>query len=166
MRVSAYMVPETNRIKEIAPGVYWVLLWCPESHMLLDLLDPQVPFVLCWHHEVGNYTWREFALPIVDPQKPMDVLARIVSVDFVLPTQSFFEILPLLGRAIKVVQLAKSPPDYLDMRSIQGKPLYRILGACGWHVLLDTTANDYGQLISPRREVLERAVEIMQAARR
>jgi len=47
---------ETNRIQEVAQGVYSVLLWCPQSGILSEILDPQMPYVLCWDHEVGDFT--------------------------------------------------------------------------------------------------------------
>ncbi|HXG64710.1 MAG TPA: hypothetical protein VNO70_06355 [Blastocatellia bacterium] len=155
------MLPETNKIKEIAPGVYYVLLWGPESHILRGLLDPLMPYVLCWEHQVGNFTWREFHMPVTNPTEPTNVLSRIAKFDFILPTQRFLDVLPYMKPAIKAVQLNNVPPDYLDMRRIRGKQLYRILGECGWHVLLDTPANDYGQVLSPKREVLEQAIELV-----
>jgi hypothetical protein len=159
------MTVETNIIKEIAPGVYWTLLWRPESSILCELLDPQTPYVLCWDHLVGNYSWQEFRLPIVEATEAMDVASRIANIDFIISTERFLKILPKMGPAIKAVQLGSMPPDYLDMRQITGKQLYRILGECGWHVLVDTPANDYGQVMSPKREVLERAIEIMERER-
>jgi len=154
------MTLETNKIKEIAPGVYWVLLWCPQSNILRELLHPQSPYVLCWDHQVGNYIWHEFRLPIVHATQPISVISRIARFDFILPTQRFLEILPKIGPAIKAVQLGSMPPDYLDMRKIKGKTLYRILGELQWHVLIDTPANDYGELMSPKQGLLERAIEI------
>lgn len=154
---------ETGKIKEVAPGVYWVLLWCPESGILRHLLDIQKPFVLCWDHEIVSPTWSEFSLPVLDPREPVKVLSRTAHFDFIVPTRTFLEILPRMRPAIKAVQLSNVPPDYLDMKSIQGKQLYRILSECGWHVLLDTPANDYGQIMSPKREVLERAIDIIGA---
>jgi hypothetical protein len=156
------MTLETNTIKEIAPGVYWVLLWCPESTILGELLDPQTPYVLCWSHEVGNYTWQEFRLPLVEPTEIIGLVSRMANFDFIVPTGRFLEILPKMRPAIRAVQLGKMPPDYLDMRTIKGKQLYRILGECDWHVLIDTPANDYGQVMSPKRNVLEKAVETME----
>jgi hypothetical protein len=155
---------EVNRIEEIAPGVFWVLLWCPESYILSEILDARMQFVLCWDHQIGGYPWQEFALPVLNPNEPMGVFSRCARFDFILPTGKFLEILPHMEPGIKAVQLGVMPPDYLDMRRIKGKPLYRILGECGWHVLIDTPANDYGRMMSPRREVLERAIEIVGTA--
>ena len=44
---------------------------------------------------------------------------------------------------------------------MRGKELYRLFAECGWHVLLDTPANDFGQIMSPDPKVLERAIEIL-----
>ena len=155
------MALETNRIEQIAPGVYWLLLWCPESGLLRELLDPKKPYVLCWNFNIGNYAWADFALPLLNPREPIKVLSRMANFDFIMPTEQFLEILPRLKPAIKAVQLDKMPPDYLDMNRIKGKQLYRILDECGWHVLLDTPANDYGRILSPNRTVLERAMQLM-----
>jgi hypothetical protein len=153
------MTLETDKIKEVAPGVFWVLLWCPESSLLRELLAP-AGYVLCWDYDVGDFTWRDARLPVLDLKEPLTVRTRAVNFDFILPAAEFAEILPRMKPAIRAVQLGKLPPDYLDMRRIKGEQLYRILSECGWHVLLDTPANDYGQLMSPNREVVERAVEL------
>jgi hypothetical protein len=160
------MTLEKNKIKEVAPGVYWVLLECPESSLLRDILDPLFGYVLCWDYDVGDFTWREARLPLIDLTEPIDVISRAVRFDFVLPIGAFLEILPRMRPAIKAVQLGSLPPDYLDMSRVKGQQLYRILGECGWHVLLDTPANDYGQLMSPRREVLEQAVDVVETSQR
>ena len=155
------MTIEINTIREASPGVYYVVLWCPESKILSKLLDPEMAVVLCWDHDVGNYSWQEFDLPILGPRESTKALSRIATFDFIVSTERFLQILPRMRPRIKAVQLGRVPPDYLDMRQIRGKPLYKILAECGWHVLLDTPANDYGQVLSPKREVLELAIEIM-----
>ncbi len=76
------------------------------------------------------------------------------------PTTRFLSLLPSLGPAIRAVQLKTLPPDYLDLARIQGKERYRLLAEIGWHVLLETPANDYGQLMSPHRHVLELALSL------
>ena len=152
---------EVNVVKEIAPGIYGAMLWCPEANLLADLLDEDFSFVLCWDHLVGNYEWEEFSLPLVDPTQAHRVISRLATFDFVLPTADFLGVLPNMKPAIKAVQLARTPPDYLDMRRVRAKELYRVLNECGWHVLLDTPANDYGQVLSPVRSVVERAVASM-----
>jgi hypothetical protein len=154
------MTLETRKIKEVFPGVYWVLLWCPEAALLAQLLDPALPYVLSWGHVTGRYRWAPFTLPLTESAKPVEVLSRSIEFDYILPTARFLSLLPSLGPAIRAVQLKSLPPDYLDLARIKGKELYRLLAETGWHVLLDTPANDYGQLMSPHRHVLELALSI------
>ena len=92
-------------------------------YVLKEILDPQTPYVLCWDHNVGDYSWRKFHLPLIDPLEPITTLSRLANFDFVLQTEEFIEILPLMKPAIKAVQLSTVPPDYLDMRQIQGEQL-------------------------------------------
>ena len=156
------MTPETNKIRKIAPRVYSVTLWCPESSLLQQLLDPAPSYVLCWdHNTMGADGWGVFKLPLFDPLEPISVYSRMANFDFVLPTKQFLDILPRLTPAIKAVQLSILPPAYLDMRSIRGKQLFRILGECGWHLFLDTPANDFCTLMSPEPTLLERAIELV-----
>lgn len=152
---------EINTIEEIAHGVYSLILWAPESGLLNELLDKNKPYVLCWDYQIGNYIWEDFALPLIDLCEPINVLSRMARFDFILPTERFLEILPRLKPAIKAVQLDTMPPAYLDMNRIKGKERYRLLNECGWYVLLDTPANDYGQVLSPDRTVLEKAIRLM-----
>jgi hypothetical protein len=81
-----------------------------------------------------------------------------------MPTPRFRELLPKFRNRIRAVQLRQAPPDYLDLNRIRGPELFRLLGECGWHVLLDTPANDFGQVFSPNRDVVARAVQLHQAA--
>ena len=49
---------------------------------------------------------------------------------------------------------------WLPTSRIRGPERYRLLGECGWHVLMDTPANDFGQVCSPDREVVVKAVQL------
>ena len=148
-----------NESKEIAPGVFWALLWCPTTELFGQLLRPD-GHVLLWEHGVGNYSWQEFDLPVAGPIEVARVRARFVEMDLLVSTGEFVGLLPRLPPAIKAVQLGAIPPDYLDMRRIKGKELYRVLQECEWRVLIDTPANDYGQVMSPDRELVERAIAL------
>ena len=158
------MRPDLNIVKEEYPGVFGAIMWCPTSRLLADLLDPGYPHVLVWNHETGRFIWDAFHLPIVAPTDAENVLSRLASFDFVMPTPRFQELLPRFRSRISAVQLRQAPPDYLDMKRVRGHERFRLLGECGWHVLLDTPANDFGQVFSPNRDVVAKAVELHQAA--
>ena len=156
------MTPNTDEIKEIYPGVFWSLLDHPTSTLFGQLLDPSVPYVLAWSHHVGDFSWQQFALPIVDPAVPEQVVARVANFDFCCSTEQFVRILPDLRPSIRAVQLRSLPPNHLNLGQIQGKERWRLLAECGWHVLLDTPGNDLGEVASTSRQVVEKAVALMQ----
>ena len=156
------MHPTTNEIKEVHPGVFWSLLDHPTSALLGNLIDPTAPYVLCWSYHVGDFSWQPFALPIVDRAVPEEVLAREAHFAFCCSTEQFMRFLPNLRPAIRAVQLRSLPPNHLDLDRIRGKERWRLLGECGWHVLLDTPGNDFGEVASTSRQVVEKAVALMQ----
>jgi len=156
------MTPNTDEIKEIYPGVFWSLLDHPTSVLLGRLLDPATPYVLCWSHHVGNFSWQQFALPIVEPSVPERVLARVASFAFCCSTEQFMRLLPNLPLSIRAVQLRSLPPNHLDLDRIQGKERWRLLAECGWHVMLETPGNDFGEVASTSRLVVEKAISLMQ----
>lgn len=149
---------EVGKIESVYPGVYWSLLDHPQSSLLGKLLDPDLPFVLCWGHTVGRYKWEPFELPIASPDRVESVWARHAQFDFLCATEQFLTWLPHLRSAINAVQLHRRPPDHLDLNKIKGKERWRVLGECGWHVLLSTPGNDFGEVASPHRAVVELAV--------
>jgi len=153
--------PTTNEVKEIQAGVFWALLDCPKANILEELLDPKAPFVLCWSHGVGSFRWEDFVLPILNPASPEKVRARRLEFSFVVPTEQFLKYLPRLGPGIRAVQLKSPPQDHLDLPKIRGPQLWRLFGECGWHVFLDTPGNDFGEIASPSRTVVERAIALM-----
>lgn len=157
---------ELNVIKKIAPGTHWALLAYPTSALLAEVLDSSLPYVLCWNHQVGSFRWEEFALPTIVSGLAEPVQSRVLRYDALFTTARFKELLPRLGPAIRAVQLASKPPDWLEMSRLRGKECWRVLGEIGWHVLLDTPGNDFGQVASPSREVVERAIAITSAVPR
>ena len=128
-------------------------------------LLPAFPYVLCWGHHVGHYRWEPFELPITNPTRPESVLARVATLEFLTSTEHFTKMLPQLGRAVAAVQLAGRPPDYLDLEKIHGPELWRLLNATGWHVWARIPGNDYGEVASPSRAVVEQAIELVASAR-
>ncbi len=151
---------EIYKIKELFPDVFWVLLDHPKSDMLAQLLNLNVPYVLCWDHSAGSGSWQQYKLPLTASNVEHEVYSKSIKYDFLVSTEKFISLLPELPAGIKVVQIREMPPNYLDLSVIQGKERYRLLSECGWELELRTPGNDYGELLSPNRELLERAIEI------
>ncbi len=152
--------PETHVVKEIVPGVFWTLLDFPSINIFQQLIDKSYTHVLCWGHHVGKSKWQEFMIPIVDPKKPESVLARAIEIDFVVPTDRFIRMLPTIGSGIKAVQLSNLPQNHLDLRTMHGKELWILLNEIGWYVWAEILGNDYAQIASPIRSVVEQAIKL------
>jgi hypothetical protein len=146
---------EIHKIKEIHPGVFWMLLDFPTSKLLPFILNDEYQYVWCHDHRVGNYSWDEYRLPLFQDKAAYDVVSRIVSFDFIVPTKKFRELLPKLDAGIHAIQLNKMPPDYFDLDKIKGKERYRLLAECEWLFEFDVPGNDYGELVSPKEELLQ-----------
>jgi hypothetical protein len=157
------MRPDLNIVKEVHPGVFGATMWCPMSRLLSDLLDPDYPHVLVCNHYIGRGGWEPFHLPIVTPIEPEAVLSRPAPFDFMMPTRRVLELLPKMPNAIRAVQLRQIPPNYFDLSRIRGTERFRLLKEYGWHVLLDTPAHDFGDVFSPDRNVVTKAVQLHQA---
>ena len=156
------MHPVPHVIEEVAPGVHWALLDWPSVEIVPSILNSAAPHVLCWGGQVGHHRWEEFLLPITSPRETESVLARSVELEFVISTARFLDLLPRMGRSVRGVQLLGRPQNHLDMRRIKGAELWRLLGEIGWHVLFDIPGNDFGQVASPDRRVVEAAVALVQ----
>ena len=71
-----------------------------------------------------------------------------------MPTENFKEILPKLTPGVHIIRLNRMPPEYFDLDRVNGKPRYKILAECEWLFELDVPGNDYGQIASPKEELL------------
>lgn len=145
---------EIRKIKEIQSGVFWTLLDRPTSKLLRFILSDEYRFVWCHKHSVGNYLWEDYRLPLFEDRVGHELLMKLAVFDFIVTTEKFKEILPKFDAGIHVIQLNRLPPQYLDLDKVKGKERYRLLGECDWLFEFDVPGNDYGQVLSPKREFL------------
>jgi hypothetical protein len=102
-----------------------------------------------------NYSWRDYRLPLFLDKDAHDVSSRLVLFDFIVSTEKFKEILPKLDAGVHVIQLNEMPPDNFDLDKIKGKERYRLLAEGDWLFEFDVSGNDYGQIASPKEELLQ-----------
>ena len=155
LRVAKDMSLEVHKIKEIHPGVFWMLLDFPTSRLLTFILSDEYRYIWCHNHRVGNYSWSEYRLPLFQDKDAHDVASRIVLFDFIVSTEKFKEILPKVDAGVHVIQLNEMPPDHLDLDKIKGNERYRLLAESDWLFEFDVPGNDYGQIASPKEELLQ-----------
>jgi hypothetical protein len=63
--------------------------------------------------------------------------------------------LPKVDAGVHVIQLNEMPPDHLDLDKIKGNERYRLLAESDWLFEFDVPGNDYGQIASPKEELLQ-----------
>lgn len=146
---------EIHKIKEIHPGIFWMLLDFPTSQLLSLLLSDEYQYVWCHNHRLGNYSWDKYHLPLFNDKVSYEVLSRFVLFDFTVPTKMFKEMLPNFDAGIHVIQLNRQPPDYFDLDKVRGKERYRLLGECEWLFEFEVPGNDYGQIASSNKQLLQ-----------
>ncbi|HEY4327294.1 MAG TPA: hypothetical protein VGN20_25125 [Mucilaginibacter sp.] len=147
-----------NTIKEIFPGQYQIILDFASNDFVKYLISDNVKYVWVHNHWVGNfYEWQKYDLPISGNKKSVNVLARQLSYDFILPTSEFKELMPFINNGITLTQINHIPKHYLDPKRIQGKTWYELLSKeCDYLFEVKIPSpTDYGELLSPDKGFLQ-----------
>jgi hypothetical protein len=149
-----------NQISEIHPGVFYSVLDFPVIDILDDLLDDSYGYVLILSHGYGDYTWRPHKMSLMANQEDgWNIWTRMVTLDFVITLHDFKKLRKSLA-AGHFIQIKGVPPDFFDSKKIQGAGFYSMLEKIGWNFELIIPSNDYAQIMSPSRDVIEKAISL------
>ncbi|MEA5258669.1 hypothetical protein VB264_12805 [Arcicella aquatica] len=153
-----------NTIKEIYPGQFQIILDFATSSFIKYTLDTNYHYVWVSNHSLSShFTWEQHNLPLFDNQSNVQVLARNISFDYILPTKDFIKLLPTIEKdnGIHLIQMNKIPKEYLTIDRIKGKTRYQLLTKeCDYLFELDIpSARDYGPIISSNRQYLQSLLE-------
>jgi hypothetical protein len=146
-----------NTIKEIFPGQYQIILDFATNKIVKYLINDDINYVWVYNHRIDiDDNWESQYLPI-SQNKSVNVLARKITFDFILPTSEFKELMPHIKNGITLSQINYLPKNYLDPNKIKGKVWYELLSKeCDYlfevHI---PSATDYGELISPDKNFLQ-----------
>lgn len=147
-----------NCIKETAKGRYRIVLDFATTGILKYLIRDSHKYVWVHNHTFGNgFQWQKYSLPIMKEVQNLNVLAKGLKFDFILPTEEFKPLISNWKRGIELIQLNKLPPDYLDLDKIKGNRRYELLESeCDYlFEAIIPSATDYGTLVSKDREYLQ-----------
>jgi hypothetical protein len=153
---------EINKIKEIYPGYFHVLLDFPEKKDILKILDFTYTFIWGINHIENSIEWGGYHHSLFSKFGNMqDIKVRNIEMEYLMTTQAFAEYVPLINQAINIIQINVEPPYYLDLKKFQGKPRYDMLRIkTDFLFELDMPASpDYTPLISPNKEFLESVID-------
>ncbi|WP_439881568.1 hypothetical protein ACSX1A_00125 [Pontibacter sp. MBLB2868] len=147
-----------NCIKETAQGRYRIVLDFATTGILKYLIRDSHKYIWVHNHTTGSgFQWQKYSLPIREEVQNLNVLAKGLKFDFILPTEEFKPLMPDWKGGIKLLQINKLPPDYLDLDRIKGNRRYELLESeCEFlFEVFIPSATDYGTLLSPDRAYLQ-----------
>ena len=147
-----------NCIKEIAKGRYRIVLDFATTGILKYLIRDSHKYVWVYNHTTGSrFQWQKYSLPIKEETKNLNVLAKGLKFDFIMPTEEFKPLMYNWERGIELIQLNQLPPDYLDLDKIKGNRRYELLESeCEYlFEAVIPSAPDYGILVSADKAYLQ-----------
>ncbi|MEP2447609.1 MAG: hypothetical protein ABJI69_10295 [Balneola sp.] len=147
-----------NTIREIASGRFRIILDFATVRIVKHLLREDYKYVWVNDHFVGTRSnWKEYELPILPTMENKKTLTRTLRYDFIMETSEFEKLLPDWNAGIKLIQMNKIPPDYLDLNKITGNKRYELLrDECDFLFEVEIpSARDYGVLLSNDRDYLQ-----------
>ncbi|MVN23557.1 hypothetical protein [Mucilaginibacter arboris] len=151
-----------NTLKEIYDGHYQIILDFATNDFIKFALSDEYKYVWVYSHETKNsLNWNTYELPLSSDQQNYKMLARNISFDFIMPTNDFKTILPIIGPGITLTQLNVLPKYYLRPVTIKGKTRYDLLlNECDYLFEIDIpSATDYGTIRSSDRDYLQSLLE-------
>jgi hypothetical protein len=147
-----------NTLKKIYDRHYQIILDFATIDFLKLVLSDEYKYVWVYNHETKNsLDWNTYELPLSNNQRNHNLLARNIKFDFIMPTDDFKTIMPLVGPGITLTQLNVLPKYYLRPETVKGKTRYDLLlKECDYLFEIDIpSATDYGTLISSNRDYLQ-----------
>lgn len=152
---------KTNGIKEIYPGHYYTLLDFPDVELLSNLLDPDYKYVWLFDHNEIGAVWEPYTRPLHSFGKnSTKCQARRANMELLIDTQDFKRIIPDLHSRVKLVQVDKMPPTFLDLSKLKGKSRYDLL-ARETNYLFEIEIpipHDHSPLVSTQIDIIEKAI--------
>ncbi len=143
-------------------GMFSFMLRSCTSRILIDILDPTIPFVWIRRHTPKRaITWWQTRAPLCENGSPHDIEVRSMEFDLLLPTVRFVELLPEFeDHGIVLFQMSRRVPDTLTLDRITENMIEQVLIENGLHLRFYLPhAVEHAKVSSPHRDVLERALQ-------
>lgn len=154
---------EINKIKEIYPGHFYVLLDFPTLDLLGDILDESYKYVWVVNYGLQGCDWHKDSYHLFD-ESIKDAQIRNLKLDFIMNTSDFIKWIPCIKNNLHVLQTNKIPPYYLDLERITGKAKYDLLKKDVDYLFdinlpYSSISSDYTEIISPNLSFLNALLE-------
>ena len=149
--------PDLYTPEELYPGTWKMHIYHSDHRLLLQALNPGVPFVWLHNFSFGGLEWGMHSFPIFDGQSEVALFTREFELDLIIPTERFIDVLPELGdKHLHVIQLYEKPPYFLKLDKVSGMPKYELLKRSGYYFeYRDGKGKDLGEIVSNNEEFWE-----------
>lgn len=149
-------------IKEIYPGHHFMMLDILDVSDVLKIISDDYKYLWFYNMEAYHVKWGKANIMFSDDLLN-DTLIRNVNFECLLETSRIKNILNKLNCSISLVQLNEVPPSYMKMSktTMSEKTKYDQLNKLGYlfNLYIPRPA-DYGWIISPNPEYLQKIVKI------
>lgn len=150
-------------IKEIYPGHHFMMLDMLDRSDILKIISDDYKYLWFYNIELYPVKWDKANTTFFDDLLN-DMLIRTVNFECLLETSRIKNILNKLTCSISLVQLNEVPPPYMKMSTttMSEKTKYDQLNKLGYlfNLYIPWPA-DYGWIISPNPEYLQKIVKIL-----
>lgn len=151
---------ETNKIKEIYPGHYQMILDYPTVNFLPNILNKEMGFVWVVGHVENGDDWKPYKYSLYGMRTyklKVEVEARDLRMDYIVKTSDFLKLIPYIDQTITLYQISKKPPRYLDLARLKGRGKYDLLKKeAGYLFEIEIPImTDYAPIVSSNRSFLE-----------
>ena len=152
---------EVNKIKEIYPGHYFVLLDFPAKEDLYEIVDLSYKYIWGFNHIENGTEWKKYPYNLFGKSiSEMKIEARNMQFEYIISTNDFVKLVPNINQTISIIQTNIVPPYYMDINRLKGKGKYDLLkNKIDYLFELEMPgAVDYAPLISPSIYFLENVI--------
>ena len=144
---------EINKITEIYPGHYSMLLDFPTLDLLEDILDKSYKYVWVVNYVLQGCDWSNNSYHLFN-ESTKNVQIKNLKLDFIMDTLEFIEWIPCIKNNLHILQVNKIPPYYLDLSRMNGKTKYDLLKKDTDYLFdinlpYSSISSDYVELVSP-----------------
>ncbi|MEK6153136.1 hypothetical protein WIW50_07750 [Flavobacteriaceae bacterium 3-367] len=151
---------EVNKIKEIFPNHYQMILDFPTTAVLKKLLNRNVKYVWVFEHVENINMWSPYRHSLFGEnvnELEMLVEVRNMSMEYLVETSDFFKLIPKINQPITLYQIDEKPPSYVDLRRLNGKGKYDLLKKEVDYLfeIEIPYPSDYSPIVSPSEEFLK-----------
>ncbi len=152
---------EYYKIVEIFDGHYQVLLDSFDKLNLFRIIDRSYKYVWGIGHIENAVEWANYNDSLYRSEIDTKVLARNISMEYLLKTEDFLKLVPSIHQTVKIIQTNIEPPYFLTIERLTGKGKYDLLrDKINYLFELEMPgASDYSTIISPDKMFLEALIK-------